>query len=154
MMLRNGVVTGGTKLVTSYKGEKMTITDAMVEAAAIQRWAIDDDISLSEAERLISAGKPPAIHDGDCTKQSHTCFVCFRETQLNETRKILRAALQKGTADVVAQLEQERDKLKLDLHITDMTIKNLRAALAESQEHLAKALSPAQDDRLVEKLAW
>ena len=70
------------------------VTDAMVKAAAIQNWALEDGTSIAATARLFDDEIATMKHSGDCTKEAHTCLVCFRQRELDKARTVLLAALE------------------------------------------------------------
>ena len=94
-----------TPLADRSTGERWPELDAFVPillyAEDVATCLIDpslprDYASLEDAERiwkriLVSVTEPPwngTTHSGDCTKQPHTCFVCYVEEKRTEAGKL------------------------------------------------------------------
>jgi hypothetical protein len=90
-------------------------------------WAISFVISMGESSNL--------IHEGDCTKQNHTCTLCLYELYLKEYREYFfkEDTLEKEALRVYPiNIVKLNDNLEMDSNATK------RMAFIEGGEYTAK----------------
>ncbi len=99
---------------------------------------IDDELPAEAVERIFAA----TVHDGDCTKQAHTCLVCLAETYAENAEIFERALAEAGLQ--IRPVEPSETMVKAGIVAWDGAV--LSSFLEDKPPLVFKAMNTAYEE--------